>query len=329
MRRLAGGAVVLALLWSGYWALGTWALQQGVAQAVAQARTQGLQASLGAVDSTGYPLRFVLRMQDVDLGDPVTGQRWQVPGLALRIAAWRPWVADLSLTGDQRISLPGQDLLLQATALAGRLATAPDPDLPLSAIDIALAEARLQSSLGWQVALGDAQLVMSADPATPGAYDMRLDVAGLEPDPALIAATGLPAAISRVALRGAVTLTAPLDRHAGQTQPRLQALSVTEAQAIWGPVTLTIAGQVMAGEGGLADGRLEIGITGWRNLVPLMVAARAITPELAPTVEGLLNALAAEDGDAETLSLPLIFAAGRGTLGPLPLGPAPRLNQGF
>jgi hypothetical protein len=36
--------------------------------------------------------------------------------------------------------------------------------------------------------------------------------------------------------------------------------------------------------------------------------------------------LAAQTGDPEDLDLPLVFANGRMSLGPLPLGPAPRMN---
>jgi hypothetical protein len=56
------------------------------------------------------------------------------------------------------------------------------------------------------------------------------------------------------------------------------------------------------------------------------VAAGAIKPDVAPTITGFLNAIATQGGDPEVIPLPLIFANGRGTLGPLPLGPAPRLR---
>ncbi|MFN4131268.1 MAG: DUF2125 domain-containing protein, partial [Paracoccaceae bacterium] len=51
-----------------------------------------------------------------------------------------------------------------------------------------------------------------------------------------------------------------------------------------------------------------------------------IKPEIAPTVQNMMQAVAGSSGDPEVLEMPLIFRDGQMLLGPLPLGPAPRLN---
>jgi hypothetical protein len=56
----------------------------------------------------------------------------------------------------------------------------------------------------------------------------------------------------------------------------------------------------------------------------LGVALGLIRPETAPTVERAGESLARIGGNAEVLTLPLVFAGGRMSLGPIPLGPAPR-----
>jgi len=56
------------------------------------------------------------------------------------------------------------------------------------------------------------------------------------------------------------------------------------------------------------------------------LAAGLIKPEVAPTWVNVFALLAAQTGDPEDLDLPLVFAKGRMSLGPLPLGPAPRMN---
>jgi hypothetical protein len=51
-----------------------------------------------------------------------------------------------------------------------------------------------------------------------------------------------------------------------------------------------------------------------------------VQPEVAPTVERMMETMAASSGDPQVLDLPLKFSSGRMSLGPLPLGPAPRMN---
>ena len=60
-------------------------------------------------------------------------------------------------------------------------------------------------------------------------YRLGLAVDSLSVDPALATAAGLGATVEAVALDATVTLSAPLDRHAGQSLPALRALDLTEA----------------------------------------------------------------------------------------------------
>ena len=73
---------------------------------------------------------------------------------------------------------------------------------------------------------------------------------------------------------------------------------------------------------GLAEGRIDLRLTGWRELVPVLVAAQLVTPEVAPTVARALEVMA-KNGTAEVLEVPLVLADGWMRLGPIPLGPAP------
>ena len=73
----------------------------------------------------------------------------------------------------------------------------------------------------------------------------------------------------------------------------------------------------------MSAGRIEISLSNWRRILPLLVASGAIKPELAPTVESMLANLAQQTGDPEVLKLPLVLQDGWMALGPVPLGPAP------
>jgi hypothetical protein len=122
--------------------------------------------------------------------------------------------------------------------------------------------------------------------------------------------------------------SAPIDRFAGQTKPLLTALTVKDGQIHWGDLVLTTKGTIVAGADGLAEGRIDIHIQNWRKMLPVAVAAGLIKADVAPTVENMMALLAGQSGDGTNLDLPLVMKAGRMSLGPVPLGPAPRMVQG-
>jgi hypothetical protein len=125
---------------------------------------------------------------------------------------------------------------------------------------------------------------------------------------------------------GVLTLTAPLDRNAGQTRPALAGLALTRSDLRWGGLGVRASGSIAPDAMGLAAGTIAIDVTGWPELVPVLQAAGAVKPELAQTTLALLQSLADQGADPKVLSLPLVFKDGWMTLGPLPLGPAPRLG---
>jgi hypothetical protein len=131
-----------------------------------------------------------------------------------------------------------------------------------------------------------------------------------------------------VRLRAFAGLSAPLDRFAGQTRPGLTALELREASLRWGALTVSARGQVAADAEGLAEGRIDIRIAPWPLALEAAVAAGLIRPELAPTWAEIARRLAEGSADPDRLDLPLTLARGRAALGPLPLGPAPRLAPG-
>jgi hypothetical protein len=65
--------------------------------------------------------------------------------------------------------------------------------------------------------------------------------------------------------------------------------------------------------------------TNWREMLGVAEAAGAIPPSVRSGLERGLGFLAQLSGPADTLDVPLSFRNGRVMLGPLPIGPAPRI----
>ncbi|MDX5349291.1 MAG: DUF2125 domain-containing protein, partial [Paracoccaceae bacterium] len=311
-------------------------IRQGAEDWFAGAASQGIQAEKTALSVVGFPNRFDLKLEGVSLRDPVSGAGWQAPFAEVYAMTWKPWHIIAALPPEQVIRLPDQEVLLNADGLRASLRARPATDLPLAAVIVESGPLTATSSLGWTVGATRTVASISADEQVPGAgdipnaYVLSLDIADLVPDPTatsrIVAEAGLPAGIARVKWLATATLTAPLDRFAGETNPRLAALDLTDSLISWGELSAVAKGRIEPDEQGFAAGRIEISVTNWQPMVPALIAAGAIKPELAQTFENMLTALAMQTGDPNVLKLPLILADGRVSLGPLPLGEAPRLS---
>ncbi|MEM1100881.1 MAG: DUF2125 domain-containing protein, partial [Pseudomonadota bacterium] len=74
------------------------------------------------------------------------------------------------------------------------------------------------------------------------------------------------------------------------------------------------------------EGRVGLVATNWREILSLGAATGLIPQGVMPTATRTLEALASLSGGPNTIDLPLVFAGGTLSLGPIPLGPAPRIR---
>lgn len=335
MRKLLVLLLVLTGLWSGYWFLGSSTIRQAGEDWFASAAGQGIVAEKSDLSVAGFPNRFDLTITDLALRDPASGIGWQAPFVQVFAMTWKPWHIIAALPPGQVVTLPGQEVKLAAEGLRASFRARPATALPLASVIVESGPFTASSSAGWTAAAGSAVASISADEEVPGAgdapnaYVLALNLSDLAPDPEMMArikdGSGLPPRIATLRLVTRATLTAPLDRFAGETQPRLAALELTDSLLAWGELSATAKGQVAPDDQGFAAGRIEIAVTNWQPLVPALVTAGAIKPEQAQTLTRLLTALAQESGDPDTLKLPLTLAEGSVSLGFLPLGEAPRM----
>lgn len=332
MRWLLGIVAVLATLWCGWWVVGQTVIEREARAALARLAADGKLAEVDLLQVQGFPNRFDLMVAGLHLADPAQGTGWQAEALQVYAMTWKPWHVIAALPGAQIVSLPGQSLTLTGTEKMASLRAAPALDLPLAEARLVGRSLALVSDAGWSLAAGGLAAAVRARPGKAAEYDLGLEVTAIAPDAALMAAlalappggvpSDLPPQIARLHGDAALLLSAPLDRHAGQTRPQLAGLVLRELGLDWGPLVLRASGEIAADAQGFAAGRIEVQITGWDRLPALLVATGALRADLAPTVANMLAAGAAGGAD---LSLPLLLRDGGMSLGPFPLGPAPRL----
>ena len=75
-------------------------------------------------------------------------------------------------------------------------------------------------------------------------------------------------ALEKLRLDAIVTLTVPLDRRAGRARPRATHVDVKELRLVWGRLVLSGSGSLAAAADGLAEGRIALRLTDWRDAVP-------------------------------------------------------------
>lgn len=335
MRRLLIAVLVIAALWAGYWFGAAWLLARGAEGALAE-QAGGARITQQGLAVTGFPARFDLSVTAPQITDASGAVGWTAPEARLTTRAFAPWRVVLDLPEQQTLTLPGQEIALNSSAMTAVVAVTPGTTLPLDRTEVNVAGLTLDSSAGWSVAVARILAETQRNADDPLTHDLTLEASSITPDEALrrrlAALSDLPELIDSVRLDAAVSLSAPLDRNAAAMQPRLTLLRLRDATLTWGGLVLSAQGQLAPDAEGRAEGEIDLSLQGWRDLVPVLVAAQLIKPEVAPTVTRALEVMATQGAAAgspapERLDLPLVLAEGWMRLGPIPLGPAPMLDQ--
>lgn len=325
MRALIWGMLLATGLWSGYWWVGASGLEKGVNAWIAQ---QDGRVTAEKVEVHGIPNRFDLTVTAPVFIDPTSGIAISSPFLQVYAMTWKPWHVIAALPSGQVITLPDQKLTLASDYLRASVQVHPSINLALQEIVGEVKSLRLSSDAGWEVSVKTA-LASVAEDAQANSYRMGVQVAQITPDAGLmqaLTATDLPKVIDEIYLDAHAVLTAPLDRNAANLPPKLTKFTLAQARLTWGELKFAANGALEAGPDGLAMGKIDLRIEGWKRLPPILVALGFVKPDVAPTIENMLGILAAQSGEADVLTISLTCKDGRMNLGPLPLGAAPRLN---
>lgn len=327
MRALLWVVLLVSGLWGGYWFVGARAVERGAEAAFASGK--GLELTRDSLTVQGFPNRFDLTVTAPSAYDPANGIGWSAPFLQVFSMTWKPWHLIAALPDTQTITLPDQTLTLTSSRMMASLMLHPGTDLALNETTIEVETPALTSDQGWAVSAAKSVFGTREDPSQKNTHRIGLEVKDIALDPAFAAKltdAALPAAVEEIHLDSFVSFSAPIDRHAGETGPKLTAIKVQDSRILWGDLQILLEGSLTAGADGLAEGALTFHVTNWRKLPPLLAALGAITPDFAPTLTRGLEVMAAAGNDPQVLDLVLKSANGRLNLGPFPLGPAPRLN---
>lgn len=318
------------MLWGVWWMLATAALQSGLNGWLDARRAAGWKADVGTMDVQGFPGQFDLELGAITLADPETGMSIAADGL--RVSALSYWPADVAVHLPKtpvEILTPDVALTLTASLAYAALRLHPGTTLQLDDLNafsgpwqIDLPQGKLLSAQGLNATMtqGDAaetyHLAMEAHQLVPGGLIRT----------ALSLPMDWPLAFDAVLVDLTITFATPLDRFTLEGgRPKLREVQVKQVSLIWGPLTMDLQGNVSVDAAGFPDGQLDLLVENWRDALDLAQTSGAITPQMQPQAEIMLNALANLGDDPTRLDLKLRFTKGRVFLGTIPIGPAPRL----
>ncbi|UFS64825.1 DUF2125 domain-containing protein [Paracoccus denitrificans] len=330
MRRLLAPLIVLALILGGLWLGG----ESLLAQQLRRIAAQEPMAALGAVQELRDPRRIGVRVSALELQ---TGAgRIELPQAELWLTPLRPTTLRLALPPRAVLDPGSGPLELGLADATARLRVQPLNGLGMASAGISAGVLTIE---GTELAKGlqaDAELAAldaNAPPDAAAAYDLDLTLDDLEPG--LFATLPLPGRLSMNAT-GRVWLDA-LPRPSTLTPdlaPLPVGLQLDDAELRLGAVQARILGRVEADAQGRAQGRVVLYTRDAKPLLQAAATAGLIPPKVVTLAGTMLknisdlplpeNAGFSFPPPAEgELRLPLSFADGKTSLGPVVLGPAP------
>lgn len=322
--RLVGGIVALAALGAAASGGGGYLLARGARAMLAQHPGQITAASVSAA---GFPLAIGVAAQGLTLADPREGVAWQSPAAQLSAPLWAPLDWQITAQLPQKLTLGGRPFTLSAEETGARIGLGLGTDLPLRRAAVALAAPRLTQENAPAPALAATRINATAEETETGSYALKGEIAALTLPPGLAKklapGAALPDVIESVTLTAQAGFDHPFALVTG-AEPRLETLDLQALTLGWGGHALTASGALTIDAQGFPEGRITVATRDWAAWLRIAHAAGLVSRDAIPLLTSLGTYLAAQSPEGR-VEVPLAFAAGRMSLGPVPLGPAPRL----
>lgn len=331
MRLLLIAILVAAFGWSGYWFVGRQGMQSAFSAWFDTRRAEGWVAETADLEIQGFPNRFDIGFSDLMLADPETGLAWQAPFFQILMLSYRPNHAIAVWPEAQIVATPLERYRVESNDMRASLVLAADTRLAPERSTLTAAYLRITPETRPDETTALSALSLAAARQEGAAYRLGLSAEGLTLSPPwrmrLDPQNRLPHQISGLHADLDVTFDKPWDRTAvEEARPQPTAIKVSLADAKWGELHLQAAGAVTVSAEGFPEGEITLKARNWREMLAVATAAGALPESLARTLENGLSLLAQLNGNPQTLDAPLTFRRGLTFLGPIPLGPAPRLR---
>lgn len=313
--------LAFAAVYSGYWIIGARGVDRAVQGGLAAMQAQGWTVASDSIETHGFPSRFDVTATDLTVTSPDSALSYTAPWVQSVALSYRPNKIIAVLPPDQTLRLGGQTLRIGSDRLRASAAVAANTALTFAHLTAETQTLDITSDLGWRVTTGAALLALRPAGPARNTYEAYLGLADLMP---LLGLPSAPTTPAQFKADATVRLDRPLDRRLAQTgRPLVETLTLNALDLTWGSLHLTGQGDVTVDAQGVPEGRITLNADGWQDMIGLLAEAGIVSPDVLPTLTNMATMMS---GGGGALALPITFKAGFMSLGPLPLGPAPRLR---
>jgi hypothetical protein len=348
MRAIIVLCLAAAVLWCGYWFVGSSALQGQLSDWFDQRRDEGWQADYSEIAVNGFPNRFDTTISDIALTDPGTGVSWEAPFFQLLTLSYKPNLIRAVWPLTQAIATPNTRYDILSKNMQGSIRVGAEPSIPLEDARFVIDGPRIRTN-EWlteaealelyfrgiessvnrpgqsdasedqtprKTAIGENSYKFFLDTKNlilPVRVRRLLDPAGLQPD-----------SIKKIRLDATIGFDKQWDLSAiEESRPQPHSIKLRVARATWGKLDLRAAGDLNIDKGGRATGEVTIKAKNWREILEIIERSGLLPKSFIPLIERALEVATGFSGPSNSLDIPLSFDAGRISIGILPLGQAP------
>ena len=318
---LVGLAALAALLWGGYWYLGTLGLRAALddIQRPADGTASG-SVSAESYTISGFPNRFDITLNQPVLQDgPVT---WSSPFLQIFALTYRPHHIIAVSANEQVLHLGGTTLHLSTEDMRASLVMQPTRRLLLDRFSLVAQRPVLRFEGGHHADAARAALRL-IDPAS-NRYEGVVEIETLFPDQALMDVLDpdrlLPRRFDVLRLDAEITTDAALDLDRVIAPPARAdgTLTLTGARVAFDGVDLQARGRVRLDAPQGPEGEITLVITGWAAFSDRLGASGLVEPQMMTLIDrSARSVMSAEDPDR--LEMPLRVTGGMVRMGPVEL----------
>lgn len=332
MRIIITIIIIAVLGWFGYWFVGSSAQETAMKSWLENQQSNGWVANYSELEVQGFPNRFDTNVTDLEIADPNYGWSWSAPQFQVSSLSYKPNHFIAVWPQDQVISTPYRKFSVSSSDMRGSLVFHPNTSLALDRATLTIKELSVKTSEDQKSTVGSAVLAVREKPELKNTYDIALDAVDFVPsnkmknwlDPKSL----LPASFDSMKLDTTMMFDKAWDKEAVENiKPDLMRLDITTFNAKWGKLQLDAKGSVDVDTLGYPSGKISLRAKNWKDMIALAVTNGAIEPGMAKTLETGLGLVAMLSGNKETLDIPLSFSNRIMSLGPIPIGKAPRLKR--
>ena len=330
MRKLILLVVVAASLYAGYWFVGRGQVQAGLIGAIADINASGTQLTYSTLNTRGFPSRFDTTITDLAFNDPVSRIRWDAPFFQIFALSYRPNEVIAVFANEQVVTVDGEPFTLFTNDMRASGKVRANTALSFVNTTVTMDNPRLRTSEGAELAMASLLAATRLTPDSTQTYDVFMDARSVVLPEAIRSlidpANAQPPLIQSLRFDTAVGLNAPIALNSqGTTAPRIETVTIKEIAASWGDMSVSVIGDLAADAAGFAEGSVTLSARNWQQALDLAVAGGLLDDGVRLTYATMATALDETPHITDTLTVTVMLSGGQMRLGPIPIGPAPRL----